>query len=132
METKRTLFQSLVEPIFSYGLHAWALTVAKRAQLNGTYGRMLRFALGLPPAFITRDIVGTEKLYGDLPFISSLIEKRTFTLLGHTLREHIKLEDSPIPYYTTVRSEWGLPRKAQCSAHHAGQPYPPKLQDWVR
>eukprot|EP00759_Apiculatamorpha_spiralis_P052003 PhF_6_TR5579/c2_g2_i6/m.7990 len=100
MDTKRNLFQSLVEPIFSYGLHAWALTVAKRAQLNGTYGRMLRFALGLPPAFISRDVVGTEKLYGDLPFISCLIEKRTFTLLGHTLREHLR--GTRVHQYATI------------------------------
>eukprot|EP00759_Apiculatamorpha_spiralis_P042036 PhF_6_TR40380/c1_g5_i1/m.60134 len=64
-------------------------------QSERTYGRMLRFALGLPPAFLSR----------------------TFTLLGHTLREQIKGSRTH-QYATILLSEWSVSEKAQCFAHH--------------
>jgi len=36
-------------------------------EVDGAYGRLLRRALGLQPAFLSRDLVHTEQLYGDLP-----------------------------------------------------------------
>eukprot|EP00760_Papus_ankaliazontas_P003629 PhM_4_TR11636/c6_g1_i2/m.6170 len=49
------------------------MTVTRKHTLNGLYGRMLRFALGLPPAYISREFVHTEALYADTPFISTTI-----------------------------------------------------------
>lgn len=86
MDLKRSLFKSLVDPIFTYAAHTWALTKTQMVEVDGTYGRLLRRALGLHPAFLSRDIVHTEKLYGDLPFISSVIAERKFKFCAHVFR----------------------------------------------
>jgi len=87
-DAKRNLFQALVEPIFTYGISAWPLTEEQKSQLNGAYGRMLRYALGLPPAYISRKEFPSESIYKDLPMMSTQAEYRRYTLIAHTLREH--------------------------------------------
>ena len=85
---KRNLFYALVEPIWTYGIGAWPLTRAYEDSLNGTFGRMLRFALGLKPAYVSRHTVHTEDLYGDKPFISTIIRTRRMNFLAHNFRAH--------------------------------------------
>ena len=89
MDVKRQLFRAIVEPILTYGLCAWPLTVERTQRVDGMFGRLLRYALGLPPAFVSHDLVGTEALYGDIPFLSTMMTSRRISLIAHTLRAHV-------------------------------------------
>ena len=89
MDVKRQLFRAIVEPILTYGLCAWPLTVERTQRVDGMFGRLLRYALGLPPAFVSHDLVGTEALYGDIPFLSTMMTSRRIDLIAHTLRAHV-------------------------------------------
>ena len=86
MDLKRALFKSLIDPIFSYAAHTWALTSTRLNEIDSAYGRLLRRALGLQHAFLSHDIVHTERLYGDMPFISSTILERRFKFCAHVFR----------------------------------------------
>ena len=86
MDLKRRLFKSLVDPIFTYAAHTWSLTRSQMNEVDGAYGRLLRRALGLHPAFLSHDIVHTERLYGELPFITSVIAERRFKFCAHVFR----------------------------------------------
>eukprot|EP00759_Apiculatamorpha_spiralis_P050562 PhF_6_TR4824/c4_g1_i10/m.6693 len=84
-DAKRRLFQALVEPILTYGLSAWPLTESQKTDLNGTYGRMLRYALGLPPAYLSRQKYPSEIVYGDTPMLSAQAShRREDSLSSHT------------------------------------------------
>eukprot|EP00759_Apiculatamorpha_spiralis_P049216 PhF_6_TR44202/c2_g1_i5/m.67838 len=87
-EAKRRLFSALVDPIFTYAMHTWPMTVERSRNIDGSYGRLLRFALGLPPACISRHLVHTESLYGNQPFVSSVIAERRVKFVGHVLRAY--------------------------------------------
>ena len=90
MSVKRDLFRAIVEPILTYGLCAWPLTAERTKRVDGMFGTMLRYALGLPASFISHDLVGTESLYGNIPFLSSMLASRRIGLIAHTLRAHVE------------------------------------------
>ena len=89
MKVKRKLFRSIVEPIMTYGLSAWSLTAYRRRRVDGMFGRILRYCLGLQSAYLSHDLVGTEQLYGDIPFLSTMLSTRRISLVAHTLRAHL-------------------------------------------
>ena len=89
MNVKRQLFRSIVEPILTYGLCAWSLSAERRRRVDGMFGRILRYCLGLPPAYLSHDLVHTEQLYGDIPFLSTMLTTRRLSLVAHTLRAHL-------------------------------------------
>jgi hypothetical protein len=89
--TKRRLFSALIDPILTYGLSAWPLSATQCARLDSVHGRMLRYAMGLPHAFISRAWVHTESLYGhgmdyEVPFTSAQARGRKLAFLGHVVR----------------------------------------------
>ena len=86
MDLKRSLFRALIDPIFTYVAHTWSLTRTQMNEVDCAYGRLLRRALRLMPAFLSHDIVHTEKLYGDLPFITIVIAERSFKFCAHVYR----------------------------------------------
>jgi hypothetical protein len=88
LDTKRSLFYSLVEPIFTYAIWVWPLTLTVLNRLNSQFSRMLRYALGLPPAFISRETHHTEDIYDKKPFLSTMILGRRFSFLAHFWRDH--------------------------------------------
>jgi hypothetical protein len=87
-DIKRSLFSALVEPLLSYGLVAWAMTTARQRQLDGLHARLLRAALGLPPAIVSREHAPTERIYGTMPFFTEQMAQRRVAFFGHALREH--------------------------------------------
>jgi hypothetical protein len=64
------------------------MTTTRQRQLDGMHARMLRAALGLPPAIVSRTHAPTERIYGSLPFFSEQMAKRRVAFFGHALREH--------------------------------------------
>lgn len=85
-ESKRKLFYALIEPIMTYGIGAWPITQQYEDAVNGTFGRMLRFALNLAPVYISRHTVHTEDLYGPHPFITTIIRCRRMNFIAHAFR----------------------------------------------
>jgi hypothetical protein len=88
-DVKRQLFRALVEPILTYGLVAYAPSVSFERKLDAAYNRMLRYALGLPPVVVSRE-VKTELLYSGMDYISATVAQRRITLLGHVARDHFE------------------------------------------
>jgi len=86
MDLKRSLFKSLIDPIFTYAASSWSLTRSQMNEVDAAYGRLLRRALGLQPAFLSHSIVHTEKLYGELPFVTSVLAERRFKFCAHVFR----------------------------------------------
>jgi hypothetical protein len=84
-KTKRQLFRALIEPVLLYGLCAWPMTVARAVQVDGVFGRMLRHAHGLPPAYKSHEYAHTEDIYGvegegpnrtqQVPFLSAMLRQ---------------------------------------------------------
>lgn len=85
-EIKRALFYALIEPICTYGITAWPLTRKFEDVIDGCVGRMLRYALGLAPAYASRHDWPTEKLYDSHPFMSTLVRTRRLSLFAHCYR----------------------------------------------
>jgi hypothetical protein len=86
-ETKRKLFAALVEPIFTYGLCVWPLTITQRDLIDASYGRMLRYAMDIAPAYLSHDEWPSERLYGDLKFISTQVVTRRCKMVLHYVRQ---------------------------------------------
>ena len=81
-KTKIDLFKATVESILLYSCESWSLTVALTKKLDGAYTRMLRRVKNIN----TDARVSNEILYGRLPKLSSLIQKRRLQLAGHVIR----------------------------------------------
>jgi hypothetical protein len=94
-DIKRSLFFSLIEPIFSYGLSGWSLTKSQLDRIDAKVSRMLRYAMGLPPAYLSRDTTHTEDLYGPHEFMSSHIIGRRIRMLFHHIRASTRNERHP-------------------------------------
>ena len=79
---KVRLFISTVESVYLYGSETWTLTLKTERQLNGSYTRMLRMALGVS----WRDMIPNNILYGNLPKLTDKIRERRLKLAGHCYR----------------------------------------------
>jgi hypothetical protein len=105
---KRALFRSLVEPILGYGLLGWPLHASQAQRVDAAYSRMLRYALGLPPAIISRARAPTEVIYGtgtptEIPFLSAEVRARRISLLGHMMRQQA---EGRAHHYALQLLEW--------------------------
>jgi hypothetical protein len=87
---KRKLFDTLVTPVLAYGGGMYNLDAKTITTINGAYSRMLRYCLGLPPAYISREEWTSEKTYKELPFLSSTIKARRVGLLTHCIRAQLE------------------------------------------
>jgi hypothetical protein len=87
VECKRQLFRALVEPILTYGTTCMSMTRAVAQSLDGTYGRMLRTALGLPPARHSRYEWPSERLYGGIDFLSTTLKVQRLRLIGKVIKD---------------------------------------------
>ena len=81
-KTKITIFKATVESILLYSCESWSLTATLSKKVDGSYTRMLRKVKNIPPS----SHITNRDLYGDLPPVSSLIQKRRLQLAGHVLR----------------------------------------------
>ena len=79
---KVRLFIATVESVYLYGSETWTLTLKTEKELNGSYTRMLRMALGVS----WKDKIPNNILYGDLPKLTDKIRERRLKLAGHCYR----------------------------------------------
>ena len=79
---KVRLFIATVESVYLYGSETWTLTLKTEKELNGSYTRMLRMALGVS----WKDRIPNNILYGDLPKLTDKIRERRLKLAGHCYR----------------------------------------------
>jgi hypothetical protein len=93
-DIKRNLCRALVEPVLTYGMLTWPLHKTQCDTLDSAYGRMLRYALGLPPPAISRHTCHTEQFYWSQPFLSAQISARRIAFIGHALRMHMRERNS--------------------------------------
>lgn len=89
-ESKRSLFLALIEPILSYPMCAYTLDARTTEKLDSAYSAMLRYALGLKCAYISREFMHTEELFAALPFLSTQLRVRRMSFLAHLCREHFE------------------------------------------
>eukprot|EP00760_Papus_ankaliazontas_P027514 PhM_4_TR3375/c0_g1_i1/m.90646 len=71
-ESAAQVFAALVEPIFTYGLHLWPSSIQRINAMHSAYSRMLRYALGLPPAIASQQR-STESLYDGMPYLPAIM-----------------------------------------------------------
>ena len=76
------LFIATVESVYLYGSEIRTLTLKTEKELNGSYTRMLRMALGVS----WKDWIPTNILYADLPKLTDKIRERRLKLDGHRYR----------------------------------------------
>ena len=79
---KTRLFMATVESVLLYGSETWTLTKTMSKRIDGCYTRLLRKALNVS----WRDHQTNEQLYGELPKVTSKIQKRRMRLAGHCIR----------------------------------------------
>ena len=82
--TKTKVFKTSVKSILLYGSDSWSWSVTKTLskKLDGTYTRMLRKAFNISWS----QHITNKMLYGNLPYVSSIVRKRRLTLAGHVFR----------------------------------------------
>jgi hypothetical protein len=107
VKEKRSLFYALIEPIFTYAIWVWPLTLTALNRIESMFSRMLRYALGFPPVFSADHDIHTEDVYGDMPFITTLIVKRRLSFFAHAFREHTRGRLHPLIHTVT----WTPPRR---------------------
>ena len=80
--TKTKVFKASVESILLYGSDSWSVTKTLSKKLDGTYTRKLRKAFNISWS----QHITNKMLYGNLPYVSSIVRKRRLTLAGHVFR----------------------------------------------
>ena len=89
-EIKIRVFRVVIEPILLYGSEIWTLSCKQQKQLDGCYTRLLTRVLNLS----WRKHPTLEMIHGELPRISSLVQKRRVQFAGHCARASDELVSS--------------------------------------
>ena len=79
---KIRLFQTTVESVLLYGAETWTVTSKLGKVLDGCYTRLLRTALNISWKSHTTN----QELYGQLPRITTTIQRRRLQFAGHCKR----------------------------------------------
>ena len=80
--TKLSFFRACVESILLYGSETWTMKKALRAQLDGTYTRLLMRVQNIS----WREHKTKAEIYGDIPPISTIVARRRTRFAGHCFR----------------------------------------------
>ena len=83
-ETKTKVFQACIETIMLYGSDSWTLNAVRRKRLDGVYTRMLRAVYNIS----WKSHPTNKMLYGSLPQISLVVQRRRLALAGHVTRHN--------------------------------------------
>ena len=98
-EAKMALLRAVCEPILRYGNGSLLRTRSQYDAVDWLWGRLLRYAFDLQPAFVSRAIVGTAELYGEENFMSAVLRSSRAAFVAHALRETAELRaDHPMAW----------------------------------
>ena len=86
-DTKIRLFIATVQSILLYGAETWTITNTLERSLDGSYTRLLRFALNIS----WRDKMSNDNLYMSLPRVSQRIKKLRLQFAGHCFRDKTQI-----------------------------------------
>ena len=89
-ETKINIFKATIESILLYNATTWTMTETLRKSLDGTYTKLLRYALNIK----WQDHIRNKDLYQNLPKVSIRLQQRRLTFAGHCWRSQ---ETAPQP-----------------------------------
>ena len=84
---KRRLCRTIVEPVLLYSVFSYPWTLTVQRTVNGTYHRMMRYALKDAVDFENGTHTATPALLGAEPFMTTLVQHRRFTQVGHWFRD---------------------------------------------
>ena len=76
------LFQATVETVLLYGAEAWTMTKGLDRALDGTYTRLLRYALGIR----WQDHQTNDQVYQNIQPVSERLRARRLKFVGHCAR----------------------------------------------
>ena len=93
--TKVRLFKAVVETVLLYGLEAVPLTATRESVMNASHRCLLRYALGVHYP----EHISTAALYtrAGVPPLSTVLQRRRLTLLGHVLRDDARHKVQNLP-----------------------------------
>ena len=81
-EVKINVFKATVESVLLYNATTWRMTGGLEKSLDGTYTKLLRYALNVR----WQDHVKNVDLYGSLPKVSNRLRQRRLAFAGHCCR----------------------------------------------
>ena len=87
---KTRSFRVIIEPILLYGSETWTLSAKQHRRLDGCYTRLLRRVLNLS----WKKHPTLDMICGDLPRISTLVQRRRVQFAGHCARASDELVSS--------------------------------------
>jgi hypothetical protein len=83
-ELKIRLLKTIVEPVLTYGLECVPMTHTREEKNNGTFRRLLRYALGTKfPTIVTNAQLQQRT---NLPSLSTILRRHRLRLIGNVLR----------------------------------------------
>ena len=91
---KVKFFKACVEPVLLYGSETWTLKRDFEKRLNGCYTRLLMKAKNIP----WQRHPTLQKIYGDLPPISTVLAQRRARFAGHCMRASDQTISSILPW----------------------------------
>ena len=93
-QLKVKFFRACVEPVLLYGSETWTLNREFEKRLNGCYTRLLMKAKNI----IWKRHPTLQRIYGDLPPISTVLAQRRARFAGHCMRASDQIISSILPW----------------------------------
>ena len=94
---KRNFFRATTGSVLLYGSTTWTLTKSLELKLDGAFTRMLRAALNVS----WREHPTNERLYGNIPKLTTMIREQRTRLAGHSYRSKQELASDLILWQPT-------------------------------
>ena len=93
-ELKTKFFRACVEPVLLYGSETWTLNKEFQKRLDGCYTRLLMKVKNLN----WQDHPNLQRIYGDLPRISTTVAIRRARFAGHCMRASDQIISTILPW----------------------------------
>ena len=92
-------FQTLIEPVHTYGSDTWTLSTKLEKRLDGTYTNLLRRVQNIS----RRDHATLNPIYGDLTPLSLRLKQKRLQFAGHCHRAKNEVISSLLLWHPTGR-----------------------------
>jgi hypothetical protein len=117
--SKLLLFHALVVPTLTYGVATYPWTQEVRDALNGTYNKMLRYAINDPVDWSTFQHSPVEQLMGERMYLSAVVVYQRLREHGHWVRQHLR-DDNPVPHPLIDVLSWETQHSDQIQYRRGG------------